>query len=56
MIYNSKYEKLMKELRKKYNPQRYKGDKEEQRKEYHIMESIATKLNIIENTPEGNFI
>ena len=56
MIYNSKTEKLMKELRKKYHPQRYKGDKEEQRKEYCIMENIATKLNIIENTPTKNFI
>jgi hypothetical protein len=56
MIYNSKKEKLMKELRKRYHPQRYKGDKEEQRKEYCIMENIATKLNIIENTPTKNFI
>jgi len=56
MIYNSKYEKLMKELRKRYHPQRYKGDKEEQRKEKCIMENIATKLNKIENTPKNNFI
>ena len=56
MIYNSKTEKLMKELRKRYHPQRYKGDKEEQRKQYCIMENIATKLNIIENTPKNNFI
>jgi hypothetical protein len=56
MIYNSKTEKLMKELRKRYHPQRYKGDKEEQRKEYCIMENIATKLNIIENTPKEYFI
>ena len=38
MIYNLKIEKLMKELRKRYHPQRYKGDIEEQRKEYCIME------------------
>jgi len=56
MIYNSKNEKLMKELRKRYHPQRYKGDKEEQRKEKCIMENIATKLNKIANTPEKNFI
>ena len=56
MIYNSGYEKLMKELRKRYHPQRYKGDKEEQRKEKCIMENIATKLNKIENTPKNNFI
>ena len=56
MIYNSKTEKLMNKLRTLYHPQRYKGDKEEQRKEYCIMENIETKLNIIENTPKENFI
>ena len=44
----------MKELRKKYNTQRYKGDKEDERKEYYIMESISKKLNFIENNK--NFI
>lgn len=56
MIYNSKTKKLMKELRKRYHPQRYKGDKEEQRKKYCIMENIETKLNILENTSKENFI
>ena len=50
--YNSNSKKLMKELRKKYNPQRYKGDKEEQRKEYCIMENISSKLNFIENNKQ----
>ena len=54
IIYNLKKEKLMKELRKKYNTQRYKGDKEDERKEYYIMESISKKLNFIENNK--NFI
>ena len=54
IIYNLKKEKLMKELRKKYNTQRYKGDKEDERKEYYIMESISSKLNFIENNK--NFI
>ena len=44
----------MKELRKKYNPQRYIGDKEDERKEYYIMERISSKLDVIENNK--NFI
>jgi len=56
MKYNSNTKKWMKELRKRYHPQKYKGDKEEQRKKYCIMENIETKLNEIENTPKENFI
>ena len=35
----------MKKLSKLYNPQRYKGDKLEERKTHLIMHEISTKLN-----------
>ena len=39
--------KFLRELKKLYNPQRYKGDKEEERKVYFIMQRISAKLNDI---------
>ena len=43
--YNSNEKKFMKQLRKLYNPTRYIGDKEEQRKIHLIMREIQTKIN-----------
>ena len=44
-LYYSNEKKFLKKLRKLYNPSRYGGDKEEQRKVHLIMREIQTKLN-----------
>ena len=43
--YDSNEKKFLKQLRKLYNPTRYIGDKEEQRKIRLIMREIQTKIN-----------
>ena len=46
--YNSHNKRqFMNKLRRLYNPQRYKGDKKEERKIYYIMNEISKKLNNI---------
>ena len=45
--YNSNKNRFIKKLNKLYNPQRYKGNKKEERKTHLIMREISTKLNSI---------
>ena len=46
--YNSNKKKVMKKLRRLYNPVRYKGNKEEEQKLHSIMQEISMKLNDFE--------
>ena len=45
--YNSHKRQFMNKLGRLYNPQRYKGDKKEERKTHIIMNEISKKLNNI---------
>ena len=47
IAYNSNPKHFMKNLRKLYNPMRYKGDKEEEQKIHLIMQEISILLNNI---------
>ena len=46
--YDSDSKKFLKNLRRYYNPQRYKGSKEEEIKKHSIMREISIKLNSYE--------
>jgi hypothetical protein len=45
--YNSNKNRFIKKLNKLYNPQRFRGNKKEERKTHLIMREISTKLNSI---------
>ena len=47
--FNSDNRKFMNKIIKLYNPQKYKGDKLESRKQHLIMQYIAKKLNVLDS-------